>query len=80
MPNKMNFEEAMAELEAVAARLESGSLSLDASILEFERAVGLIRLCESKLTDAKQRVKMLAETDDGEVIEKPFICDTDDET
>ena len=74
----ISFEEAMKELEDSVARLESSGLSLDDSIAEFEKAVKLIRLCEDKLSAAKQRVRILTEGSDGSVSDEPFVNDNDD--
>lgn len=79
--NNLTFEEAMAKLEDAVAQLEGGELSLDKSIAEFENAVKLIRLCEEKITDAKQRVRILTQSADGAVTDMPFGGDVQaDET
>ena len=71
--NNLTFEEALKRLEDSSARLESGDLSLDASISEFEECIKLIKLCEGKLSSAKQKVKILVEGADGAVYDKPFV-------
>lgn len=55
------FETALAELEALVNRMESGELSLEESLSAFERGIGLTRQCQSALTEAEQRVQMLIE-------------------
>ena len=72
MENKMKFEEAMLLLEATAARLESGELGLDDAIAEYEKAVGLIKLCNERLEAAEQRVRLLTEMPDGTLTDIPF--------
>ena len=42
MSKDMNFENAINKLEAAVKALESGELSLDESIAEFEEAVKLV--------------------------------------
>ncbi|MGM9637302.1 MAG: exodeoxyribonuclease VII small subunit [Eubacteriales bacterium] len=65
-PNKEpNFEEALARLEQIVRALESGSAPLDESLSLFEEGVGLVRLCNSKLADAEQKIKILVTTDQG---------------
>lgn len=76
---KISFEEAISELECSVGKLESGELTLDDSLAEFERAIGLLRLCENKLSEAKQRVRILIESEDGSVTDKPFNTANDDE-
>src|SRR4051794_5664025 len=41
----LSFEEALARLEDVVARLETGTLSLDESLREYEQGVALSRHC-----------------------------------
>ena len=73
-----NFEASLAELEDIVRRLEGGSLSLDESISAFEKAMGLVKLCNEKLESAEQRVRILTEAKDGTVSDTPF--DIDDAT
>lgn len=55
------FETALAELEALVGRMESGELSLEESLSAFERGIGLTRSCQEALTAAEQRVQLLME-------------------
>lgn len=72
MENKMKFEDAIALLEQIVARLESGTLGLDEAIAEYERAIGLIRICNERIDAATQRVRLLTESADGSVSDIPF--------
>ena len=62
---EVNFEDALAELEGLVAKMESGKLSLDESLKAFERGVALTRHCTSALKEAELKVQTL--TDDGEL-------------
>lgn len=73
MNNDIKFEEAISSLEDIVRKLESGTLTLDASIAEYERAIELIRLCNDKLSIAEQKVRVLTEGADGAVTDKDFI-------
>lgn len=75
----INFEEAMKSLEDSVTRLEGGSLTLDEALSEFEKAIGLVKLCEKKLEDAKQRVRILVEAEDGTVTDTAFSGINSDE-
>ncbi|HET6565274.1 MAG TPA: exodeoxyribonuclease VII small subunit [Xanthomonadales bacterium] len=55
------FEQALTELEALVAQLESGDLSLDQSLTHFKRGVELTRHCQSILDDAQQTVEILSQ-------------------
>jgi exodeoxyribonuclease VII small subunit len=56
---KVDLEKALAELEEIVAQLESGELTLEKSLKQFERGVKLSRECQAALKDAEQRVQML---------------------
>jgi len=55
----LDFEKAMAELEALVASLERGDLPLEESLKAFERGVSLTRQCQQALAAAEQKVEML---------------------
>lgn len=56
---EMTFEEAYAELQKTVAQLESGNAPLDKSLEMFERGVALVKLCNSKLEAAEQKITEL---------------------
>ncbi len=61
----MSFEEAMAGLETIVRRLETGEVELDAAVGAFERGVLLKRHCEKKLSEARERVDQITRAPDG---------------
>ena len=73
MNKKMTFEEAMEALELAVAKLENGTLSLDESLIQFEEAVKLIKYCNEKISVAEQKVKILIESEGGEITDKSFL-------
>ncbi|MBK8019415.1 MAG: exodeoxyribonuclease VII small subunit [Betaproteobacteria bacterium] len=54
-----SFESAMSELEGVVASMESGQLTLEASLAAYRRGAELLRFCRSVLEDAQQQIKVL---------------------
>lgn len=72
MKKELTFEEAMARLEEIVSLLENGKSPLDESLSAFEEGVALINLCNTKLTEAEQRVRVLVAGEDGELTEAPF--------
>jgi exodeoxyribonuclease VII small subunit len=54
-----DFEQALAELEALVERLERGDLPLDEALRIFERGVVLTRHCQGSLQAAQQKVEIL---------------------
>lgn len=69
-----SFEQSLAELQALVERMESGQLSLEESLADFEKGIGLTRECQAALTDAEQKVQMLLEKD-GKTETIPFDVD-----
>jgi exodeoxyribonuclease VII small subunit len=64
---EMNFEEAMAELEAVVSKLESSQVALDDSIKLYERGAELKKHCEEKLKAAEEKVAQITLGPDGKL-------------
>ncbi len=64
---KLTYEQAYAELEAVVGALETGEQSLDEALALFERGQGLTRHCAELLDKAELKVQKLS----GETLE-PF--------
>jgi len=64
---KMNFEESLKRLEEIAQKMESGDLSLDESLKIFEEGIKLSRFCESKLSNAEQKLEILKSIDIDEL-------------
>ena len=56
-----DFEKSMQALEDLVARMESGELSLEASLAAYERGVGLYRHCQAALEQAELRVRLLSD-------------------
>ena len=63
----LSFEQALGELEKIVARMESGDLSLEQALAAHKRGLELARLCQQRLENAQQQVKIL----EGEVL-KPL--------
>jgi len=66
------FEAALEELEQVVEQLESGDLSLEDSLAAFEKGVGLVKLCNQKLTEVEKKVELLVKDKEGKLQLKPF--------
>lgn len=55
----LTFREAMAELDAIVAQLESNKLELEDSLAAYERGVMLLRELRGRLDGAQQKVDVL---------------------
>ena len=58
---EMSFEKSLTELEGIVDKLEKGQLSLDESLMLFEKGIKLVRECNMKLKSAQQKVEQLVE-------------------
>ena len=54
-----NYEAAVEELEALVAAMEQGDLSLEQSLVSYQRGAVLLKYCQAQLADAQERVKVL---------------------
>ncbi len=68
---KKTFESALARLEQITQELESGDLSLEASLKKFDEGIKLTEFCNAKLSEARTKVEILLEKD-GRLKAEPF--------
>lgn len=61
----LSFEDALAQLEAIVKKLETGESALDDAIEAYERGALLKRHCEAKLRQAQMRVEKISFASDG---------------
>lgn len=70
--SSLSFEQALAELEKIVRKLESGQGDLEAAIVDYSRGTALKEHCEKKLADAKLRVDKIMKTASGELALEPL--------
>jgi exodeoxyribonuclease VII small subunit len=68
-----SFEAALAELEALIANMEGGTLPLKESLVAYRRGAELLQYCQAALKEAELEVQVL---DKG--VLKAFKPDADD--
>jgi exodeoxyribonuclease VII small subunit len=56
---KPAFEAALEQLQTTVKKLESGELTLEQSLQQFEEGVRLTRVCQDQLGAAEKRVEIL---------------------
>lgn len=59
-----SYEAGLAELDALVARMEGGSLSLEESLAAYRRGAVLVKFCQQQLEKVEQQVRVL----DGETL------------
>lgn len=62
----LSFEAAMGELETIVRRLESGDVSLEESVVLYERGHALRAHCEARLAAAQARIEQVSLGADGQ--------------
>lgn len=58
---EIKYEEAVAQLEAIVRRMETGELNLDSLTDELKKAQKLIKMCKDKLTKTDEEIKKMLE-------------------
>ena len=69
-----SFEAALAELEELVGRMETGELPLQESLAVYKRGAALLAYCQSALKDAQQQVQVLEKG-----LLQPFAADYPDD-
>ncbi|MAW81867.1 MAG: exodeoxyribonuclease VII small subunit [Parvularcula sp.] len=61
----LSFEKALAELEEIVQKLESGGAALEESIALYERGAALKAHCEKTLKSAQEKIEKIVVGADG---------------
>jgi len=69
---KLSFEAALAELEAIVKRLEEGKVNLEDAVGAYERGAQLKNHCEMQLKNARMRVEKIMVGSDGTITTQTF--------
>ena len=70
-PEDISFEEALANLEEIVHRMESGDAPLDSLVQNYEKGVKLLKICRDKIEGAEMKIKE-AQTSSDKYVEKDF--------
>ena len=70
-PENISFEEALANLEEIVQRMESGDAPLDSLVQNYEKGVKLLKICRDKIEGAEMKIKE-AQTSSDKYVEKDF--------
>ena len=71
----MTFEQKMARLEEIVAKLEKGDAQLSDSLALFEEGTRLVAACRGELDKAEQQVVKLMKGADGAPVETGFAAE-----
>jgi exodeoxyribonuclease VII small subunit len=64
----INLEKSLTDLEALVAELEGGDLSLEEAMKKFEHGIKLTRACQLALKEAEQKVEILLQNNDDDIL------------
>ena len=64
----LSFEESLEKLEEIVNKLETGDVPLDDAIDEFTKAMDLVKVCNTKLSNAEEAIAKIVQ-DNGELID-----------
>ena len=72
---ELTFEQKMAHLEEIVAKLEKGDAQLGDSLQLFEEGTRLVSACRAELDQAEQQVVKLMKGSDGAPVETEFASE-----
>lgn len=67
----LSFEKALAELEEIVSKLESGQAPLEESIALYERGAALKAHCAAKLKSAQEKIDKIVVGENGRPSAEP---------
>ena len=73
------FEQAFEKLDELVAELEGQDLGLDESLVKYEQAVKMLKLCHQILERAEKKVELLTLAENGALRTTPFESDEPDD-
>lgn len=69
---KLSFEDALQQLEAIVRDLEGGRIKLDDAVDAYEKAMALKKFCEDKLKAAQLKIEKIETAEDGSLRLEPL--------
>lgn len=65
---KIKFEEAMQQLEEIVTNLERGDVPLEEALEQFQKGVGLSKLCKETLQNAEETLTKMVDENGEETL------------
>jgi exodeoxyribonuclease VII small subunit len=63
-----SLENALTEISQLIEKMENGEQTLEQSLTQFEKGVSLIKYCQKILVDAEQKVQILTQQNNKELL------------
>ena len=64
---EVEFETALKKLESIVENLETGEMSLEQALKQYEEGVRMADICSKRLTEAEKKVEVLMKTGGGKL-------------
>ena len=61
--DRLTFEQALSQLEAIVAAIEQGKVGLEEAIGQYEKGMKLVHYCRTVLADAETKIQKLQLTE-----------------
>ena len=68
---ELTFEQALANLEEIIHRMESGEAPLESLVTHYQSGLKMLKLCRERIDAAEMKIKEVQEKE-GTLIEKDF--------
>ncbi len=72
MNSSEKFEQSLQRLETLVKNIEAGNLPLEEALTSFQEGVGLVKQCQTLLSQAEQKVEVLIKASADQVETKPL--------
>ena len=75
---EIEFETALKKLETIVETLETGDLSLEQALKQYEEGVRMADICSKRLSEAERKVEVLMKTGGGRLKASTFESTADE--
>lgn len=76
--DKLNYEQAIIELESILEQLDNGECSLEESLEKYKTGIKLYNHCNKILTKAEGEIKMVLQDEDESLGQLDFIKEVEE--
>ena len=70
-----SFEQSITRLDEIVRQLEQGNVPLEDALKLFQEGTALVDTCGKLLDKAEQKVTVMQENMQGELVEQPFVAE-----
>ena len=72
MPKKQTFETALQKLEQIVKEMESGDISLEDAVAQYEAGIKQSKFCIDYLDKIEKKISLISPDGQGSLKETPF--------